>query len=227
MRLLGMSRMLWLIPFAVSLAAQVPTQRSVSVTGTLNHVMAIGGETSGWALQVDNGFRASGTLLNELEVAYPNQEKLREWNGKRVRVTGKLVKRRGVERGERTVLEIARIEGVAPLNPLAFQKWVLVELSGLRLPANVQPTLEFRGAGGVAGDTSCNNFSGVVAVDGEKLKLGPMRMTRKACAPELMRLESEYLKAMERVEKWELREDQLYLTGAGLEKGLRYSASSK
>ena len=182
--------------------------------------MAIGGETTGWAIQVDNGFRPSGTLLNELEVAYPNQAKLREWNGKRVKVTGKLVKRSGVERGERTVLEIATIERAAPLNPLAFQKWALVELSGLTLPANVQPTLEFRGAGSVAGDTSCNKFSGDVEVDGEKIRLGPMRMTRKACAPELMRIEKLYVEALGEVEKWEMQGGKLLLHVTGTEKPL-------
>jgi heat shock protein HslJ len=217
-----MWRSLWLIPLAFSLAAQAPTQRTVTVTGTLNHVMAIGGETTGWALQGDSGFGIPGMLLNEVEVAYPNQAKLREWNGKRVRVTGKLVKRRGVERGERTVLEVVKIEGAPPMNPLAFQKWVLVELSGLSLPASLQPTLEFRGAGGVAGGTSCNKFSGVVEVDGEKIKLGPMRMTRKACASEVMRIEEMYMKALGEAEKWEMQGGRLLLHASGAEKPLAF-----
>lgn len=222
-----MWRFLWLIPFAVSLAAQGPLQRTVTVTGILNQVMAIGGETTGWALQPDNGFQIAGTLLNEVEVAYPDQAKLREWNGKRVRVTGKLVKRRGVERGERTVLEISKIDGAPERSKLAGTKWVLSEVAGVGVTGQFVPTLEFIGEAMVAGDTSCNKFSGTVKLEGGNLRLGPMRVTRKACAPELMRQESMYLKAMEAVEKWELQEGRLHLKLANGETALNYSAKSK
>jgi putative lipoprotein len=218
-----MWRSISLLSFAVALAAQ----ETISVTGTLNHVMAIGGESTGWALQLDAGTKVAGRVLSELEVSSPRQAELRKWNGKRVRVSGSLTTRTGVERGSRTVLEIVKIQAATAEAGIVGTRWVLEDLAGVPAIEASRPTLDFVSAVQVAGDTSCNKFGGAAKFDGDKLKLGPMRVTRKACAPELMKQEAEILRAMEAVDKWELREGKLYLTGPDFEKALRYSARSK
>lgn len=198
-------------------------QETITVTGTLNHVMAIGGESTGWALQLDAGTKVEGKPMSELEVAYPNQAELRKWNGKRVRVSGKLSTRQGVERGARTVLEIAKLQAPSATTNLAGTRWVLEDLAGVAAIETARPTLDFASATQVAGDTSCNKFGGAAKFEGQTVKLGPMRVTRKACAPELMKQEAEILRAMEAADKWELREGKLYLSGPGFEKPLRYA----
>lgn len=218
-----MLRSICLLSFTVAMAAQ----ETVTVTGKLNQVMAIGGESTGWALQLDEGTKVAGKVVSELEVSSPRHAELRKWNGNRVQVSGRLSTRNGVERGTRTVLEIARIQAAAAQEGLVGTRWILEDLAGVAAISGSKPTLEFVSATQVAGDTSCNKFGGAAKFEGAGLKLGPMRVTRKACAPELMKQEAEILRAMEAVDKWEVREGKLYLSGPGFEKPLRYSASSK
>jgi heat shock protein HslJ len=59
--------------------------------------------------------------------------------------------------------------------------------------------LQFMDGGRVAGFGGCNNFSGSWKLDGNKLSLGPLAATRKACVqPEgVMAQEAAFLRALE------------------------------
>jgi hypothetical protein len=91
--------------------AQTEVQK-VTVTGKLTRVMAIGGESTGWAIEVDPGVTIDGKELHSVEVSYRKTAKLEKLENKRVAVTGKVVHRKGVETGDRMVLEATSIKEV-------------------------------------------------------------------------------------------------------------------
>ncbi len=209
------------------MALALAAQDAVSVSGVLNRVMAIGGETTGWALQLDEGSKLDGKPVSEVEVTFPNQAKLREWSGKRVKMTARLARRTGVERGERSVLEIATIEGAGERKGLARTIWILAEMDGLKVVDGVTPTLEFQSATDVGGNGSCNRFSATVKVESQTLIFGPIRMTRKACATELMRQERRYLELLGEASRWEMAGGELLIYSRIAERPLRFLKSDK
>jgi hypothetical protein len=87
---------------------QKPGQR-MSVTGKLERVMAIGGETTGWAIQLESEMTIDGKRVNSIEIDYHGPKKLEELENKRVKAIGKLTHRHGVETGDRPVLEVSSI----------------------------------------------------------------------------------------------------------------------
>lgn len=84
--------------------AQTARPGAVQVTGRVTQVVAIGGETTGWALRLDAKTRVDGRDLDRIDVA-PAQA-VRGFDGKRVEARGTVVWRTGVERGRYPVLEI-------------------------------------------------------------------------------------------------------------------------
>jgi hypothetical protein len=77
--------------------------------------MGIGGETSGWALQLKREMVFEGKKMDSIEIsgAVETFEKLKN---QRVRARGTLTRHKGVERGEYPVLEVSSIQPVAALH---------------------------------------------------------------------------------------------------------------
>ena len=46
------------------------------MTGKLNRVMAIGGESTGWAIHLDHEITVEGKHVSSLEIDYPKTKKL-------------------------------------------------------------------------------------------------------------------------------------------------------
>ncbi|MBM3199677.1 hypothetical protein FJZ53_01980 [Candidatus Woesearchaeota archaeon] len=92
-----------------SYAAEVGDK--VTVTGELVKVVAIGGETTGWAIKTDQPLDIGGkeTMLIEIDMM-GKKINLLPFEHQYVRVTGKLVKRHGVERGTYWVIEVEKFE---------------------------------------------------------------------------------------------------------------------
>lgn len=68
----------------------------------------------------------------------------------------------------------------------------------------------------VAGFTGCNRFFGTyVAGEDGSLELGPLGVTRMACPPKVMEVETAMLQALERAERYELRANELLVHGMG------------
>jgi formylmethanofuran:tetrahydromethanopterin formyltransferase len=89
-------------------APQVPTK--MSVTGTLARAMAIGGESTGWSIQVDPEMTVDGKPVHSIEISYKDAQKLEKLKDKRVIATGKLTHKHGVETGDRPVLDVSSIK---------------------------------------------------------------------------------------------------------------------
>jgi heat shock protein HslJ/uncharacterized membrane protein len=64
------------------------------------------------------------------------------------------------------------------------------------------PWVQFK-AGTVQGHAGCNSFRGKYTADGERVAIGPLAVTRKACADvELMRQERELVSALQSATSW-------------------------
>jgi hypothetical protein len=88
-------------------------QETITVTGKLVRVLAIGGETTGWSIKLDSPLELEGKKLSQIEVdAGDNREKAHELEDKHVQVTGTLEKRHGVERGEYWVIAAEDIQEI-------------------------------------------------------------------------------------------------------------------
>jgi len=92
--------------------------------------------------------------------------------------------------------------------------WHLIWIDQEAPPEGVKrPTLEVTGVR-IAGDSACNRYSGSFEELGPgKVKVAPLMGTRMACAPPSMNLEQEFLRRLERVDRYTFLAGRLALTG--------------
>ncbi len=115
--------------------------------------MGIGGESTGWALELESATTIDGKQVTSIQVSYRKTGKLEKLQNKRVKATGKLAHQHGVETGEQPVLDIFSIKETeataqpAPAQPVSFSlsnsEWLLEDLGGRGVLDNVQATLTF------------------------------------------------------------------------------------
>jgi heat shock protein HslJ len=216
----------------VHLQAQTP-ERQMTVAGKLGRVMAIGGESTGWAIQLDSETTIDGKRVGSIEVDYPNTARLEKLADKHVKATGTLSHRKGVETGERLVLVVSSMKEVktasesesaktVPFN-LAGTEWLLEDLGGAGVIDNVQATLTFPEAGKTAGNGSCNRFFGPAVITESTIKLGPLGSTRMSCPEAVMNQETKYLDALQAAERFGAFHSYLLIYCKGFEKPLRFT----
>jgi hypothetical protein len=109
MRIARISTGLVLALFCVCLQAETRAQK-ITVTGTLTRAMAIGGESTGWSIQLEPEVTIEGKQVNSIEIDYHEAGKLDRLANKHVKARGRLSHRQGVETGDRTVLEVSSIK---------------------------------------------------------------------------------------------------------------------
>ena len=221
------------------LCSVLPAQvQSVSVTGTLSRAVAIGGESTGWSMQLDSAISIDGKQLRQIEVESEDGRQLQQFAGKRVHVSGRLEQRQGVERGPRSILTVSSIEeadggdainrnepSLQSAGELAGSAWTLTDLAGGNLIGDRVPTLTFPEAGRAAGNASCNRFFGTVSIKGSDLKLGPLATTRMACTEAVMEQETTYLKILQAAAHFEIANSTLTLHCKGFAKPLLFTRS--
>jgi hypothetical protein len=96
--------------------------QNIAVTGKLVRAMAIGGESTGWVLELESAVTVDGKQVNSIQVSYRKTEQLEKLENARVRVTGKITHRHGVETGEHLVLDVSSIkETKATAQPASAQ----------------------------------------------------------------------------------------------------------
>jgi hypothetical protein len=84
----------------------------LTVMGKLTRVMAIGGESSGWAIELNPVLTVRGKQVSSLEVKASTPQKLEALENKTVKAVGKLSNAVGVETGERPVLTLSSIKEI-------------------------------------------------------------------------------------------------------------------
>ena len=82
--------------------------------------------------------------------------------------------------------------------------WKVITFAGQTPLADHPITFEFDTEGNIAGDTSCNRFGGSCAIDGNTLEIGPLRSTRRACQPEVMQQEQNFLALLGAAATWKI-----------------------
>jgi heat shock protein HslJ len=203
----------------------------ITLTGKLVRAIAVGGESTGWALELDSAITVDGRQMNSLQVRYEHAAKLQGLANKRVTATGKFLHQQGVETGKHPVLEISSIQELTTetVHPpkavfsLSGSEWRLEDLGGLPALDNSRATLTFPGAGKVSGNGSCNRFFGPAEIHGHAIKLGPLASSRMACPGPVMSQEAKYLEVLRDAERWEWKDPYLLIYCKGLEKPLRFT----
>jgi len=88
--------------------SRVDAYQSLTLTGTLVRKFAIGGETTGWAIELNIPLQVDGKMLDTIEVDSDNIN-MSLFENDTVNITGNLVKRTGIERGLYWVIEVKSI----------------------------------------------------------------------------------------------------------------------
>lgn len=92
--------------------------------------------------------------------------------------------------------------------------WVLIDLGGSADLLGTVVTLELGADGSIGGSGGCNTYRGDFAVDGERISIGPLASTKRACPGPAGRIESTYLSALDAVGLWTVdAAGHLVLTG--------------
>jgi heat shock protein HslJ len=100
----------------------------------------------------------------------------------------------------------------------------LADLAGTPALAGGKATLSFPEAGRVAGNGSCNRFTGSVVITGEQLKMGPLASTRMACMDEATsKQEDNYFKALDAATRYSYQDPYLLIYAQGFDKPLRFT----
>jgi hypothetical protein len=109
LRAIGHSLIFVLCASPVTLAQKKPLQPGeMTLTGKLTRAMGIGGETTGWVLELNSDVTVAGQTFRSIEVSGP-QKKLAQLANQEVKVRGVIKHRHGVERKDWPVLEITSI----------------------------------------------------------------------------------------------------------------------
>jgi heat shock protein HslJ len=99
-----------------------------------------------------------------------------------------------------------------PTTTLPGSSWQVTTFGG-QTPLTDHPvTFEFDTEGNIAGDASCNRFGGSCKIEGDKIEVGPLRSTRRACEPDIMQQEHKFLALLGAVTGWAMDGEELVLT---------------
>jgi heat shock protein HslJ len=91
-------------------------------------------------------------------------------------------------------------------------RWILVELNGVALTTH-NPYIRFEGAAKIwSANGGCNKVAGRFEIDGTNLTISSSASTRMACVDiEAQQLETDFLKALGQVTRFELEDNSLRL----------------
>ena len=117
MRVLRVFSYMLVLMLAVSPAIQAQKKSlqpgEIILIGKLTHVMGIGGETTGWQLELKSDVTLEGQTFRSIEVSGPTK-RLARLAGQEVKARGFVKHHHGVERKDWLVLEITSIRIKTP-----------------------------------------------------------------------------------------------------------------
>lgn len=89
-------------------------------------------------------------------------------------------------------------------SPLLGQEWRVEDIAGEGIIDRSHATITFLPDGRVAGSATCNGFVGAFEHDGEKVRVDPSGLTRKACAEALMNQERKFLAILSKITRYQM-----------------------
>jgi heat shock protein HslJ len=110
--------------------------------------------------------------------------------------------------------------------PLWGSEWRLLELGGQAAMAQPAATLAFPQPGQAAGHGSCNRFFGTVEIDRDRIRFGPLAATKMACMGGASQQEMRYLGALQKAQRYEVKDTTLLIHVEGMDQPLRFSRSA-
>lgn len=63
-------------------------------------------------------------------------------------------------------------------------------------------TVVFDAQGRVSGSTGCNNYSGTYSVEGSKIEMGALKVTKRGCVPSLEMQQQRFVIILQKVSSW-------------------------
>ena len=90
-------------------AQETPVEGTVEATGKLVKVVAVGGETTGWAIEFEKEVSFGGNGVHSIEVE-GDAKKFAKLENKKVTAKGMIVHRPGTERKDRMVFVVQKIK---------------------------------------------------------------------------------------------------------------------
>ena len=95
--------------------------------------------------------------------------------------------------------------------------WTGIRIAGDSIPSDIDINLTFGSDGRISGSSGCNRFFSGYSLDGRNLRIDQIGGTRRMCSEIEMLAERRFLSALERVDGWAMRNDDLILFGTGAE----------
>jgi heat shock protein HslJ len=92
---------------------------------------------------------------------------------------------------------------------LEGSEWVAIDAVDTKFVAESNSTLKFSADGRVHGSAGCNNYSGGVTLDGEKVSFTEFGVTRMMCDMAIMEAEQGFLAALGKTRSLSRHDDQL------------------
>lgn len=92
--------------------------------------------------------------------------------------------------------------------------WRLANMTAADSPMPMLPAAELTADfanGRISGSGGCNRFNGGYKTTGNQLSIGPLASTFQACEEGLMTQESNYLKALQAAQRYEMNQDGLQI----------------
>jgi putative lipoprotein len=89
--------------------------------------------------------------------------------------------------------------------------WVAEDIDGQGVVDTPESTITFTADGSAHGSGGCNRFRGSYTVEGEKLTIGPLAGTRRACLPAIMEQEDRFHAALGRTRGYRIDKGLLFL----------------
>lgn len=105
--------------------------------------------------------------------------------------------------------------GGNPADLLTGDEWRVESINDVAVIDNSRASLQFDKNGRVAGNSSCNRYTGEYTLTGENLHFGQLASTMMACTPELMAQEQLFFKVMSAVQGFDIRDDGALVLQAG------------
>jgi heat shock protein HslJ/uncharacterized protein YecT (DUF1311 family) len=95
--------------------------------------------------------------------------------------------------------------------PILGSSWRVVEIEGEPVAEGVLATFAIDAEGSFSGSGGCNRYFGSAEIDGERIGMGDIGVTRMACPEPAMGEEQRFMKALDAVASWQIVADELTL----------------
>ncbi|MCP4328407.1 MAG: META domain-containing protein [Alphaproteobacteria bacterium] len=127
-----------------------------------------------------------------------------------------------------TVVLAAACQGQAPPSvaetngaDLIGTSWTAEFIDGQPVLADVETFVRFEDEKRLTGNGGCNAFFGTYETDGDRLMIGPVGITKRACAAPINDQERRFVASLATAERFEFEDDLLLLFSDGAQAATR------